>query len=321
MPARGTAASRAEGSMREGILMYGCAPLTLAASCCCAFRTRLGEPCLKTYPLECMDLLKRARVAFQAGRTLTENFRLAQLEAVVQMLEEHECDFVDALRRDLHKVSDDLYSLFILAGTVMTPLQRGTGKKERWIDDSWGYSCYYKKILFLIQAANVKSSFYHQPRFESVVSELVLVKNEAMHAINNLRKWMQPQHVERNLVRLCYCYFLHQSPDVCFVPNILTTLSGLFLTCTIYLEWTFRLAATKRSFVPPKKLRSYAAVTFWKSVGFVYLWTHLMFQVMLNFIDLSPRRWMNVWWSASRLGLCSSRETGAVLSKCAWCRS
>uniref|UniRef100_A0A3Q4MG98 Aldehyde dehydrogenase family 3 member B1-like n=1 Tax=Neolamprologus brichardi TaxID=32507 RepID=A0A3Q4MG98_NEOBR len=87
-----------------------------------------------------VDLLRRARVAFQAGRTLKENFRLAQLEAVVQMLEEHECDFVDALGRDLHK-----------------------------------------------------------PRFETVVSELILVKNEALYAINNLKKWMQPQKVERNL--------------------------------------------------------------------------------------------------------------------------
>ncbi|KAG7490151.1 aldehyde dehydrogenase family 3 member B1-like isoform X1 [Solea senegalensis] len=103
-------------------------------------RTRLGEPCLKTYLLESVDLLRRARVAFQAGHTLKENFRLAQLQAVVQMLEEHECDFVDALGRDLHK-----------------------------------------------------------PRFETVVSELLLVKNEALYAINNLRKWMQPQHVERNL--------------------------------------------------------------------------------------------------------------------------
>lgn len=64
------------------------------------FRTRL-----KTYPLECGDLLRRARVAFQAGRTLKESFRLTQLEAVVRMLEEHEGDFVDALGRDLHKVT------------------------------------------------------------------------------------------------------------------------------------------------------------------------------------------------------------------------
>ncbi|XP_026176886.1 aldehyde dehydrogenase family 3 member B1 [Mastacembelus armatus] len=95
---------------------------------------------LKTYPLECVDLLRRARVAFQSGRTLKESFRLTQLEAVVRMLEEHESDFVDALGRDIHK-----------------------------------------------------------PRFETVVSELILVKNEALNAINNLKKWMQPQHVERNL--------------------------------------------------------------------------------------------------------------------------
>lgn len=75
------------------------------------YRTRLGDPCLKTYPLESVDLLRRARVAFQAGRTLKENFRLAQLEAVVQMLEEHECDFVDALGRDLHKVRAEAVSL------------------------------------------------------------------------------------------------------------------------------------------------------------------------------------------------------------------
>ncbi|XP_075875658.1 aldehyde dehydrogenase family 3 member B1 isoform X2 [Nelusetta ayraudi] len=122
-------------------------------------RTRLGEPCLKTYPLECTDLLKRARVAFQAGRTLAESFRLAQLEAVVQMLEEHECDFVDALRRDLHK-----------------------------------------------------------PRFETVVSELILVKNEAMHAINNLKKWMHPQHVERNLsTSLDECLVVSEPLGVVFI--------------------------------------------------------------------------------------------------------
>uniref|UniRef100_A0A3B3CZR1 Aldehyde dehydrogenase n=1 Tax=Oryzias melastigma TaxID=30732 RepID=A0A3B3CZR1_ORYME len=95
---------------------------------------RLGEPCLRTYPLECVDLLRRARIAFQAGRTLKECFRLTQLEALVRMLEEHECDFVDALGRDLHK-----------------------------------------------------------PRFETVVFELITVKNEALHALTNLKKWMQPQ--------------------------------------------------------------------------------------------------------------------------------
>ncbi|XP_051279333.1 aldehyde dehydrogenase family 3 member B1 isoform X1 [Dicentrarchus labrax] len=122
-------------------------------------RTRLGEPCLKTYPLECVDLLGRARVAFQAGRTLKESFRLGQLEAVVRMLEEHECDFVDALGRDLHK-----------------------------------------------------------PRFETVVSELILIKNEALHAISNLKKWMQPQHVERNLsTTLDECLVVSEPLGVVFI--------------------------------------------------------------------------------------------------------
>uniref|UniRef100_A0A3B5B739 Aldehyde dehydrogenase n=1 Tax=Stegastes partitus TaxID=144197 RepID=A0A3B5B739_9TELE len=125
-----------------------------------ALRTRLGEPCLKTYGLECVELLRRARVAFQAGRTLKENFRMTQLEAVLRMLEEHECDFVDALGRDLHK----------------------------------------------------------QPRFETVVSELILVKNEALHAINNLKKWMQPQHVERNLsTSLDECVVISEPLGVVFI--------------------------------------------------------------------------------------------------------
>lgn len=47
-------------------------------------------------------------------------------------------------------------------------------------------------------------SVFNQPRFETVVSELILVKNEAIYAINNLKKWMQPQKVERNLVRLLF---------------------------------------------------------------------------------------------------------------------
>lgn len=47
-------------------------------------------------------------------------------------------------------------------------------------------------------------SVFNQPRFETVVSELILVKNEALYAINNLKKWMQPQKVERNLVRLLF---------------------------------------------------------------------------------------------------------------------
>ncbi|XP_036383695.1 aldehyde dehydrogenase family 3 member B1 [Megalops cyprinoides] len=102
-------------------------------------RTRLNDS-FKASPVIQAEQVNRARAAFQAGRTLKESFRQAQLEALLRMLVDHECDFVDALNRDLHK-----------------------------------------------------------PRFETVVSELILVKNEAHYAINNLKKWMEPQRVERNL--------------------------------------------------------------------------------------------------------------------------
>ncbi|XP_029018123.1 aldehyde dehydrogenase family 3 member B1 isoform X2 [Betta splendens] len=122
-------------------------------------RTRPGDHCVKTHPVECGDLLRRARVAFEAGRSLKEGFRLAQLQALVQLLDEHEGDFVDALGRDLHK-----------------------------------------------------------PRFETLVSELVLVKNEALHAINNLKKWMQPQFVERNLsTTMDECLVVREPLGVVFI--------------------------------------------------------------------------------------------------------
>ncbi|XP_028851801.1 aldehyde dehydrogenase family 3 member B1 [Denticeps clupeoides] len=101
---------------------------------------RARDPFVKGSPVESAEVLRRARDAFKAGRTAEHGFRLAQLDALVRLVVEHECDFVDALGRDLHK-----------------------------------------------------------PRFEAVVSELVLVKNEALHAMSNLKKWMEPQRVERNL--------------------------------------------------------------------------------------------------------------------------
>lgn len=57
--------------------------------------------------------------------------------------------------------------------------------------------CFFFDFIFVY-------SVFNQPRFETVVSELILVKNEALYAINNLQKWMQPQKVERNLVRLLF---------------------------------------------------------------------------------------------------------------------
>ncbi|XP_049906904.1 aldehyde dehydrogenase family 3 member B1 [Epinephelus moara] len=159
-------------------------------------RTRLGEPCLRTYPLECEDLLKRARVVFQAGRTLKEGFRLAQLEAVVRMLEEHECDFVDTLGRDLHK-----------------------------------------------------------PRFETVVSELILVKNEALHAINNLKKWMQPQHVERNLsTTLDECLMVSEPLGVVF---IMATWCSPVQTCLVPLVGV--IAAGNCAIISPHEYTTHTA--------------------------------------------------------------
>lgn len=179
------------------------------------FRTRLGGPCVKTYPVECGDLLRRARVAFQAGRTFKESFRLAQLQAVMQMLEEHEGDFVDALGRDLHKVSVyvscDCSSLTFrtIVSVIMSQIV------------FFFLTFFFNLPIFII--------FFNQPRFETIVSELVLVKNEALHAINNLKKWMQPQHVERNLVRLFYVYYGPFSKNKLIISLLLfMTLHNLF---------------------------------------------------------------------------------------------
>lgn len=46
----------------------------------------------------------------------------------------------------------------------------------------------------------------NQPRFETVVFELIMVKNEVFNALSNLKKWMQPQSVEKNLVRLLFVF-------------------------------------------------------------------------------------------------------------------
>ncbi|XP_042344010.1 aldehyde dehydrogenase family 3 member B1 [Plectropomus leopardus] len=185
-------------------------------------RTRLGEPCLKTYPLECEDLLKRARVAFQAGRTLKDFFRLAQLEAVVRMLEEHECDFVDALGRDLHK-----------------------------------------------------------PRFETVVSELILVKNEVLHAINNLKKWMQPQHVERNLsTTLDECLMVSEPLGVVFIMG---TWYSPVQTCLVPLVGA--IAAGNCTIISPHEYTAHTAELLHRLIPF-YLDNECFHVILAGTIDL-----------------------------------
>lgn len=59
---------------------------------------------------------------------------------------------------------------------------------------------------------------------------------------------------------------------VCFGHKHLpSTFLGLFLICTIFLERTLRLAATKECIVLPKKIKSYVAMIFCKNVGLVSL--------------------------------------------------
>ncbi|MBN3316723.1 AL3B1 dehydrogenase, partial [Atractosteus spatula] len=144
----------------------------------------------------CAELLKRARAALQAGRTARESFRLAQLEALVRMLGDHENEFVDALSRDLHK-----------------------------------------------------------PRFETLLSEVMLVKNEALFAINNLKKWMEPERVERTLTT---------SLDECFVVSeplgvvlIVAAWSSPIQLCLVPLVGA--IAAGNCVIINPPEITSHAA--------------------------------------------------------------
>ncbi|XP_063310739.1 aldehyde dehydrogenase family 3 member B1-like [Pelobates fuscus] len=103
--------------------------------------------------LLCEDVLRRARDAFTSGKTKPYSFRLLQLKAILQMLEIHEEDFVDALDKDMHR-----------------------------------------------------------PRFETVLSEIITVKNEALYAMKNLEKWMSPEPVQKNMVSLLDNCFVQKEP-------------------------------------------------------------------------------------------------------------
>ncbi|XP_053313115.1 aldehyde dehydrogenase family 3 member B1-like [Spea bombifrons] len=51
-----------------------------------------------------------------------------------------------------------------------------------------------------------------RPRFETVLSEITAVKNEALYAINNLQKWMEPEHVHKNMTSLLDSCFVQKEP-------------------------------------------------------------------------------------------------------------
>ncbi|KAM8960284.1 aldehyde dehydrogenase family 3 member B1-like [Pelodytes ibericus] len=101
----------------------------------------------------CDEVLRRSRDAFDSGKTKPYLFRLLQLEAILHMLESHEVEFVEALKKDMHR-----------------------------------------------------------PRFETILSELTTVKNEAIYAINNLDKWMQPEPVQKRLTSLLDSCYVQKEP-------------------------------------------------------------------------------------------------------------
>lgn len=53
----------------------------------------------------CEETLKKTREAFSSGKTKTFSFRIQQLQAILQMLDQHEKEIVTALEKDMHKVS------------------------------------------------------------------------------------------------------------------------------------------------------------------------------------------------------------------------
>ncbi|XP_069475517.1 aldehyde dehydrogenase family 3 member B1-like [Ambystoma mexicanum] len=99
------------------------------------------------------EVIRKSRSAFLFGKTKTLEFRVAQLEAIFQMLVDHESQFVEALHKDLHR-----------------------------------------------------------PRFETLLSEITTVKNEARYAINNLKKWMQPAYIEKSMTSLLDVGFVQSEP-------------------------------------------------------------------------------------------------------------
>ncbi|XP_029475939.1 aldehyde dehydrogenase family 3 member B1-like [Rhinatrema bivittatum] len=101
----------------------------------------------------CDEILKRAQGVFLAGKPKPFKFRIAQLEAIVQMLENDESLFVEALENDLHK-----------------------------------------------------------PRFETLLSEITTVKNEACYAISNLEKWMQPEYIKKSITSIFDDCFVQREP-------------------------------------------------------------------------------------------------------------
>ncbi|XP_073528736.1 aldehyde dehydrogenase family 3 member B1-like [Phyllobates terribilis] len=101
----------------------------------------------------CEEILKKSQEAFSSGKTKPYSFRLEQLQAMVNMLERHESEFVGALEKDLRK-----------------------------------------------------------PKFETILSEITTVKNEAIYAMNNLEQWMMPEPIQKSMTSLLDSCFVKKEP-------------------------------------------------------------------------------------------------------------
>ncbi|KAG8596800.1 hypothetical protein GDO81_002056 [Engystomops pustulosus] len=99
------------------------------------------------------ETFKKSQEAFSSGKTKSYSFRLQQLQAMVDMLERHETEFVAALEKDMHK-----------------------------------------------------------PRFETLLSEITTVKNEAIYAMNNLEQWMAPDPVQKSMTSFLDRCFMQKEP-------------------------------------------------------------------------------------------------------------
>ncbi|KAJ8385869.1 hypothetical protein AAFF_G00179350 [Aldrovandia affinis] len=99
------------------------------------------------------EIIDRLRRSFCLGVTFPEQFRLAQLDAVLSLVKENETLILAALHQDLAK-----------------------------------------------------------PKFEAVLSEIDMVMNETCFAINNLRTWMQPEYVGKNLATKLDDCFVRREP-------------------------------------------------------------------------------------------------------------
>nr|DBA22865.1 TPA: hypothetical protein GDO54_013857 [Pyxicephalus adspersus] len=52
----------------------------------------------------------------------------------------------------------------------------------------------------------------HKPRFETVLSEITTVRNEAIYAINNLEKWMKPEPVQTSMTSFLDSCYIQKEP-------------------------------------------------------------------------------------------------------------